>query len=79
MPPSPPNANPQVHVIMDLNTFNRMQAVLSKQPFEEISELIFFFRNQVAEQLQTLQRQQAENAGQTGPRLNLVGDGEAGA
>lgn len=59
---------------MSLDTFNQMQSYLAKQPFEEISELIFFFRNQVAEQIQRAQQEQQQPPMPRG--LHLAGEPE---
>ena len=72
--PAPPSVNPTVHLTMSLDTFNSMQGILAKQPFEEISELIFFFRNQVAEQIQRAQQEQQQPPMPRG--LHLAGEPE---
>ena len=76
MPAVPsPSLNPTVQLLMSLDTFNQMQAVLAKQPFEEISELIFFFRNQVQEQINQHQQRQVEQQTQQAgmvPRLHMA-------
>ncbi len=58
--PEAPTPNPTITLTMTLDVFNRMQSYLAKQPFEEISELIFFFRNQAAEQVSQRQREQQQ-------------------
>lgn len=78
MPPPTPTVNPPtVSLTMSLDTFNQMQSILAQQPFENISELIFFFRNQVAEQINAMNQQRQEAMQQPQqqplvPRLHLA-------
>ena len=82
-PPPQPTNNPSITLSMPLDVFNRMQGILAKQPFEEISELIFFFRNQAAEQVAQQrraeeQRAQAVSSTLSPSRVSLTDLGESG-
>lgn len=76
MPPPTTVNPPTVSLTMSLDTFNHLQSILAQQPFEDISELIFFFRNQVAEQINVMNQQRQEAMQQQpqplGPRLHLA-------
>ena len=78
MPPPTTVNPPTVSLTMSLDTFNHLQSILAQQPFEDISELIFFFRNQVAEQINAINQQRQEAMMQQpqqqplGPRLHLA-------
>lgn len=61
VPPQMPETNPNIMLGMSLDQFNQMQAVLAKQPFETIADLILNFRHQVAVQIERIRTaQQAE-------------------
>jgi hypothetical protein len=81
MPPPTTVNPPTVSLTMSLDTFNHLQSILAQQPFEDISELIFFFRNQVAEQINVMNQQRQEAMQQPqqqtlGPRLHLADSGD---
>jgi hypothetical protein len=73
-----PMNNPTVTLTMSLETFNDIQRVLGRQPFEEVADTLLTFKHQVQGQLDALAREQAAQMLPPAPRPHLVPDAEAG-
>jgi ribosomal protein L1 len=68
-----PNPNPVISLQMPLDVFNHVQRVLAKRKFSETADIILNFRQQVAEQVEQIRRQQeVERASQLPTRLRAV-------
>lgn len=57
-----PNPNPMITLEMPLDTFNKVQGILAKRPFEEVADQILGFRNQVGVQIERITREQQAEA-----------------